>query len=229
MTKQEYFEISESKKLSPRCPCLHLCARYRYTALFIGNYYLKHHYDSNEKLMKKMHILSEKEELAKMIEEGESPLFISGNSSFFISNGCPEFFLHEHEHKPSGMKPVAVHQYSFDEYYRTDKFKPGESRHYTECPEYSIFIHSNKIKKNSIRKTIPYKIKALLQKEVKSICPFCTNEDVGHFEIHHIDENRENNDYENLIMLCKICHSKITKGDIPLKAVEEKKLAIKIL
>ena len=64
------------------------------------------------------------------------------------------------------------------------------------------------------RKAIPARKKALLQKEIDSICPVCENEDVEHFQIHHIDENSENDDFENLLMLCPICHSKITKGDI---------------
>jgi hypothetical protein len=65
-----------------------------------------------------------------------------------------------------------------------------------------------------MRKTIPNRVRALLQKEVASRCPFCTNEDVDHFEIHHIDNNNQNNALTNLIMLCPTCHSKITKGDI---------------
>lgn len=42
----------------------------------------------------------------------------------------------------------------------------------------------------------------------------CENEEVDHFQIHHIDENPENDEFDNLLMLCPICHSKITKGDI---------------
>lgn len=64
------------------------------------------------------------------------------------------------------------------------------------------------------RKSIPQKTKALLQKEIYSKCPFCTNEDVDHFQIHHLNENPLDNDIFNLIMLCANCHSKITKGDI---------------
>jgi len=66
------------------------------------------------------------------------------------------------------------------------------------------------------KKRIPVdsKTKTLLQKEVGSKCLFCGNEDVDHFEIHHIDENPSNNDFSNLLFLCPLCHSKITKGDI---------------
>lgn len=72
-------------------------------------------------------------------------------------------------------------------------------------------------KKN--RKTIPPRKKKYLQQEINSECPFCKNREVGHFEIHHIDENPSNNDFENLLMLCPICHSKITKGEINTEEV----------
>ncbi len=77
------------------------------------------------------------------------------------------------------------------------------------------------------RNTIPQKtkVRAELQKEIDSVCPFCVSQDVGHFEIHHIDENPSNNILENLILICPTCHSKITKGDIPPIEVQEKRLS----
>ncbi|WP_339694938.1 HNH endonuclease [uncultured Roseivirga sp.] len=78
------------------------------------------------------------------------------------------------------------------------------------------------------RNTIPQKtkVRAELQKEIDSVCPFCVSQDVGHFEIHHIDENPSNNILENLILICPTCHSKITKGDIPPIEVQEKKIEL---
>jgi hypothetical protein len=70
------------------------------------------------------------------------------------------------------------------------------------------------------------KVRAELQKEIGSVCPFCDNTEVGHFEIHHIDDNPANNDHRNLILLCPICHSKITKGDISQMEVLKKKIDI---
>lgn len=65
------------------------------------------------------------------------------------------------------------------------------------------------------------KIRAILQQEINSKCPNCENTDVGHFEIHHIDENPNNPKIENLILLCPICHSKITKKDILIDEVKK--------
>lgn len=78
------------------------------------------------------------------------------------------------------------------------------------------------------RKRIPQenKVRASLQKEINSSCPFCNNEEVGHFQIHHIDENPANNDSGNLLLLCPNCHSQITKGDIPQVDVLKKKIQL---
>lgn len=67
------------------------------------------------------------------------------------------------------------------------------------------------------------KVRAELQLEINSQCPFCMSKDVGHFEVHHIDENPSNNSINNLLLLCPTCHSKITKGDISKESVILKK------
>lgn len=42
-------------------------------------------------------------------------------------------------------------------------------------------------------------------------CAICGwDEDKDVLEVHHIDENRDNNDISNLIILCPICHRKLT-------------------
>lgn len=68
-----------------------------------------------------------------------------------------------------------------------------------------------------IRKRVPQEtmVRAKLQQAIGSRCPFCPSEDVGHFQIHHIDENPTNNTISNLLLICPNCHSKITKGEIP--------------
>ncbi|MDT0648164.1 HNH endonuclease [Zunongwangia sp. F260] len=70
------------------------------------------------------------------------------------------------------------------------------------------------------------KVRSELQKEIESICPFCANEDVGHFQIHHIDEIPSNHEMQNLLLICPICHSKINKGDISQQDVLDKKINI---
>ena len=81
----------------------------------------------------------------------------------------------------------------------------------------------SKPKKNRIKIPNQNKVRAELQKEVNNKCPFCPSKDVGHFEIHHIDENPGNNVQSNLILVCPTCHSKIDKGDIKRDVVAKKK------
>jgi hypothetical protein len=76
------------------------------------------------------------------------------------------------------------------------------------------------------RKAIPVRTRAALQQEIRSTCPFCDNADVEHFEVHHIDEDHGNNEKTNLVMLCPLCHSKITKGDISMDQVKNRKKEI---
>lgn len=62
------------------------------------------------------------------------------------------------------------------------------------------------------------KLPSMLQKQVfqeaASCCAFCNEKSVPALEIHHIDEDRTNNAFENLILVCSTCHSKITHGEI---------------
>jgi hypothetical protein len=78
------------------------------------------------------------------------------------------------------------------------------------------------------RKRIPYKVKAVLQKEINSECPFCSNQEVECFEAHHIDEDPSNNDIQNLILLCAVCHSKIEKNIITQEEVVARKNELKL-
>ena len=58
-------------------------------------------------------------------------------------------------------------------------------------------------------------------------CAVCGwNEDVDVLQIHHIDENRKNNQKENLIILCPTCHFKITIGKYELTS-DRKKIVLK--
>lgn len=49
-------------------------------------------------------------------------------------------------------------------------------------------------------------------------CELCGyKEEIKILEVHHIDENRNNNDIKNLMILCPNCHKKLTLHLIKLK------------
>jgi len=47
--------------------------------------------------------------------------------------------------------------------------------------------------------------------EIKKVCEVCSSE--KNLEVHHIDEDRTNNELSNLKLLCKSCHSKEHRGN----------------
>jgi len=102
----------------------------------------------------------------------------------------------------------------------------AENGSWVNVDSYHVFLdHNDKQlfdkRRKKMRKPIPQKRKivAELQQAIGSKCPFCNNTDVGHFEIHHVDENPNNNIKSNLLLVCPTCHSKINKGDIKQKTV----------
>lgn len=235
MDKKEYFEIGFKRNLTPRCPILNICQRRALTIYYFS--FVESTTASRtvnwEDVLKRNNELPDEYHNKKVEIQGESPAFSRSSSSMYFTQTCPEISLFQNEHKPSCIGETACIEGSWDSERTKEKFKTLEERHYSECPEYSKHIHNMEpIKKTSlVKKTrlkIPQenKVRAELQKEINSTCPFCTGEEVGHFEIHHIDEDPSNNDRNNLLLLCPTCHSKITKNDISQAEVFKIKLKL---
>jgi len=49
-------------------------------------------------------------------------------------------------------------------------------------------------------------------RNLPNICYTCGYDTVSCLVVHHIDEDRDNNDISNLVMLCPNCHREIHKG-----------------
>jgi len=56
------------------------------------------------------------------------------------------------------------------------------------------------------------KLDDLLYLETDDSCAICGDRGIQILTEHHIDGNRSNNTYENLIVLCHNCHHKITSN-----------------
>lgn len=59
---------------------------------------------------------------------------------------------------------------------------------------------------------MPPKLRAQLQQEIASTCPVCASREVACFEVHHLNGDRSNNAWHNLLMLYPTCHAKVEKG-----------------
>lgn len=59
-----------------------------------------------------------------------------------------------------------------------------------------------------------YRQKCLSNKERK--CSKCGKKDPENLEVHHIDEDRSNNNLSNLLPLCRDCHRRYHAGNLDL-------------
>lgn len=67
-------------------------------------------------------------------------------------------------------------------------------------------------------------IEEILYLETNYSCAWCGNCLKGNLTIHHIDGDRENNKYDNKIVMCHNCHTGFhTKKGIPLEDIKGKK------
>lgn len=103
--------------------------------------------------------------------------------------------------------------YCGKEIYRTRGEIDSNKTGYFYCTHDCGNRHKNLLRKENGEwdKTKNYRKKALDNYEHK--CFVCGwDEDERILEVHHVDENREHNELENLRILCPICHRKITLG-----------------
>lgn len=219
-TNEEYYAISSKHGLPLRCPILRKCSRAVWSRYILGCR-LGGDNTSFEKFIAMNDLYWSPEE---MIPEIEQMTWHPSNTAFCdIENCCPEIPLFEPQYLPGAFISSAFSSATF--FKDSNRFE-AIPKHFSECAEFSEYRFSRGRQKDMRRKTIPQKMKMLLQREIHSKCPFCNNSDVDHFQFHHVDENPDNNNILNILMLCPTCHSKITKGDISRTEVEVKKQEI---
>lgn len=107
--------------------------------------------------------------------------------------------------------------------YFTRKKSDIKDSEYHYCSRKCGNIHKNNLKiKDNIKN---YRYTAFQVYEHKCAC--CGyNEDERILEVHHIDSNRDNNNIDNLIILCPNCHRKITLGYYQLDVKNQKLIEI---
>jgi len=82
--------------------------------------------------------------------------------------------------------------------------------------------------KNKVRTNVPAEIERQIKVEAGFLCsvPRCAN--THGLEIHHIDEDPSNHDPDNLLLVCGVCHSRITNGEIDRKACKMIRQTLKL-
>lgn len=226
MNQEEYYRVSEDKNLPLRCPILNYCERRASTIYLTSDYSKYARGETPLEMLINDGVVPIDFDNKKIRIQGEIPSKIGGYSNFYMADMCPEVNLFESSH--SLFKNTACTDGDYDKEREYNKKRVYKTQHFSRCTEFNFYTFEKKRGTGKKRTTIPQKTKALLQKEINSQCPFCKNEDVDHFQIHHIDEEPTNNDFINLLMLCPTCHSKITKGDIKVNDVIQLKSNLNI-
>lgn len=149
MNKEDYFQISERKKLPNRCPILNKCSRRAWTIYLFNRLYETDPY--NNFILR----LIQEGEIPKDFEEtmvrmqGEIPGGSLGRTSGSFNHTCPEVNLFDDMNAFGFFKGTACTSGSFD-----TESKPQsriyEERHYSECAEFAKFSLDNKAHKSPI-------------------------------------------------------------------------------
>lgn len=132
-------------------------------------------------------------------------------ANYVVCNGvhqCPNCGLHA-----KSIENVFHCSNCGKEIYRPNSKVKQNKSGYFYCSQQCGNEHKNKIRKDNGEwdHSNNYRRRALETYEHQ--CCICGwNEDERILEVHHIDENRENNDINNLCILCPTCHRKITLG-----------------
>lgn len=72
----------------------------------------------------------------------------------------------------------------------------------------------------------PRQVEKRVFQEAGSQCAFCPEDSVASLQLHHIDGDPLNHDFENLLLVCANCHTKITGGVLSATTVRDRKRAL---
>lgn len=133
-----------------------------------------------------------------------------------ISRGkCPKCLEEENQLKYSSYRTLVECTYCGKEFYKSNsKLENSRSGLYFCCREHkdlaqTLQFNCIEIQPKHYLDGKNYRKQAFRKYEHKcSVCGWNEDEDI--LEVHHIDENHENNDLKNLKILCPICHRKLT-------------------
>lgn len=134
------------------------------------------------------------------------------------NGGCPQCYK-EFRHKDSILLTC---DYCFKQYYasKSSLNKSKSGLHFC-CKEHKLLAQrlDSGEKFKDMRPShysigtigSPHTYRNLAFRNYENKCAICNwQEDKDILQVHHIDENRENNNLENLIILCPNCHAKLT-------------------
>jgi|SRR5690606_1527221 len=145
MNKQEYLKQSREIGLPSRCPILEYCRRHALTIYFYSDYSdIDYNNNLYETLRKENAIPSDYEEKEINIVS-EPPTWSKGKTNGMFTGMCPEVNLFDTENGLPMARGLACTDGVWDiELKKPEQFKNLESKHYSECLEFSKHFYENK-------------------------------------------------------------------------------------
>lgn len=214
MNKEDYFKRSRNEGLPNRCPILNYCQRRAYTIYFYSEYYKQ----GSFKILLNEGVVPHDFEEKKIEVQGEEPNWSKGDDFIVYNNMCPEVNLFDTNNALPFARGIASSDGDWDQF-REDKFVNRETKHFTECGEFSkYFFETKDIKprKSSSSNTkrrrigISQKLRFEIFQRDEFTCQYCgrTKEDNIKLELDHkipVSVGGKD-DYENLITSCNDCN-----------------------
>lgn len=136
-----------------------------------------------------------------------------GSSILYLGSHCVEKHCPNCGNHSANMKNGVILNcaYCGKEVYRTPSRVALSQTGFFYCSRECGNLHKNVLRNDNgeWNDTSNYRRTAFVAYPHKcAICGY--NEDTRILEVHHLDENRSNNKFDNLMILCPICHRKIT-------------------
>jgi hypothetical protein len=146
MNKQEYFKLSLELNLPNRCPLLGYCDRHSWTIYFFSNYDEIDYDRDFIKTLKKEGVISFDYESKRVKLIAEEPSILRGPKYGHFSNMCPEVNLFDKENSFNKFRGIACTDGAWDfETNLNNNVEIIETKHFSECLEFSKQQYSNSI------------------------------------------------------------------------------------
>ncbi len=217
MNKKEYYEQSKKEKLPLNCPIIGKCERYAMTYFYMSQLYEFKQHGTIEEYLINEGILNNKFPKEKIDMVGPLLEFNRGNGSCYFCNMCPEVALFFNGDTYGYVPEQAISSgkwdksYSENEFGKTGKFKVLETKHYSECHEFSQFNFRKKRAPSTKRTGISKKLRFEIFQRDNFTCQYCKrskDEDEVKLQLDHIiPVSKGGTDaIQNLITSCLDCN-----------------------
>ena len=157
MDKKQYFKLSLEQGLPNRCPIIEYCERHAWTIYFFSDFSSIDYHNNYIQALHEENILPKDFEKKRISLKSEPPTWSKGNTGGSFYNMCPEVNLFDPDNRLGFVKKLACTDGIWDVDFR-DEFKILETKHYSECLEFSNYLFENKFQE--LKKTSRVKNKA---------------------------------------------------------------------